>query len=45
MGKVDEQDETKEDEHGGTNHGDIVSPEHEETVGDEEGDHDQDEPE
>ena len=40
-----EEDEAEEDEERGADHGDVVAPEHEEGVGDEEGDDDEDEPE
>lgn len=44
MCKVDEQNETKDDEQGCTDERNIVAPEDEETVGDEEGSGDKDEP-
>ena len=37
MGKIDEQDETKKDEYGGTNEGNIIAPKYKEAVGDEKG--------
>lgn len=43
--EVDEENEAEEDEYRGTNEGDIVAPEHEKAVRDEEGYGDQDEPE
>jgi hypothetical protein len=42
---VDEEDETEEDEDAGADEGDVVTPEDEEAVGDEEGERDEDEPE
>lgn len=44
MGEVDQKDETKENENGGTDKGDIIAPEHEETVWDEERDNEEDKP-
>ena len=45
MCEVDKENETKKDEHSGADHGDVVAPEHEETIRDEEGEDDKDEPE
>lgn len=42
--KVDEEDQAEEDEYGGADEGDVVAPEDEEAVWDEEGDGDEDEP-
>ena len=44
MRKVNEEDETEEDEYGGADEGDVVAPEDKEAVRDEEGDGDEDEP-
>lgn len=44
MGKVDEEDEAEEDEDGGADEGDIITPYHEEVIWDEERDYDEDEP-
>ena len=44
MCKVDEKDETEEDEDRGSDEGNIISPEHEETVGNEEADRDEKDP-
>ena len=40
-----EEDEAEDDEEGSTNQGDVISPEDEEAVRDEEGYHDEDKPE
>lgn len=45
MRKVDQENETKKNEDCGANESDVVSPEDEEAVRDEKGDHDQQEPE
>ena len=44
MCEVDEEDESEEDEDGRADHGDVVAPEHEETIRNEERDNDEDEP-
>lgn len=44
MCEVDEEDETEEDEYCGTDKRDVVAPEDEEAVGDEEGYDDKNEP-
>jgi len=42
--EVDEKNETEEDENRGSDEGNIISPEHEETVWNEEADHDKKDP-
>jgi len=44
MGEVDEKNETEEDENRSSNEGNIISPEHEEAVGNEEADSDEENP-
>lgn len=45
MGEVDEENEAEEDEYCGADEGDVIAPEDEEAVRDEEGYYDEDEPE
>lgn len=44
MGEVDKQNETEEDENCGSDEGNVIPPEHEETVGNKEGNHDEEDP-
>ena len=44
MREIDEKNETEEDENRGSDQGNIISPEHEEAVGNEEADHDKEDP-
>lgn len=44
MREVDKENETKEDEYGGAHKSNIVSPKHEETIGNEERDHHENDP-
>lgn len=44
MGEVDEKNKTEEDENRGSDEGNVIAPEHEEAIGDEEGDRDKEDP-
>jgi hypothetical protein len=44
VGEVDEEDEAEEDEEGGADEGDVVAPEDEEAIWNEEGDNEKNKP-